>query len=106
MKARFSSMVPNASSVAARRMYGDFGAPLPLVVVVVVSDIDFLTKHPSVICRKISGIGLDWPGGLVNRATDHRQNVGFGWYCLPLFTQVRLPGALATVGKAEYSAPC
>src|ERR1035441_171295 len=40
MKARFSSMVPNASSVAARRMYGDFGAPLPLVVVVVVSDID------------------------------------------------------------------
>src|ERR1035437_9804886 len=51
MKARFSSMVPNASSVAARRIYGDFGAPLPLVVVVVVSDIDFLSKHPSVICR-------------------------------------------------------
>src|ERR1017187_5594791 len=64
MKARFSSMVPNASSVAARRMYGDFGAPLPLVVVVVVSDMDFLTKHPSVICRKISGVGWIGRGGL------------------------------------------
>src|ERR1035438_1796488 len=64
MKARFSSMVPNASSVAARRMYGDFGAPLPLVVVVVVvSDIDSLTKHPSVICRKISGVGWIGRGG-------------------------------------------
>src|ERR1035437_3863137 len=59
MDARFSSMVPNASSVAARRIYGDFGAPLPLVVVVV-SDIDSLTKHPSVICRKITGVG--WIG--------------------------------------------
>src|SRR5664280_293341 len=63
MKARFSSMVPNASSVAARRMYGDFGAPLPLVVVVVVSDMDFLTKHHSVICRKISGGGWIGRGG-------------------------------------------
>src|ERR1017187_2660029 len=63
MKARFSSMVPNASSVAARRMYGDFGAPLPLVVVVVVSDVDFLTKHPSVICRKITGVGWIGRGG-------------------------------------------
>src|ERR1039457_1248707 len=62
MKARFSSMVPNASSVAARRRYGDFGAPLPLVVVVV-SDIDSLTKHPSVICRKISGVGWIGRGG-------------------------------------------
>src|ERR1017187_559759 len=61
MKARFSLMVPNASSVAARRMYGDFGAPLPLVVVV--SDMDFLTKHPSVICRKISGVGWIGRGG-------------------------------------------
>src|ERR1035441_9722790 len=63
MNARFSSMVPNASSVAARRMYGDFGAPLPLVVVVVVSDMDFLTKHPSVICRKITGVGWIGRGG-------------------------------------------
>src|ERR1017187_5452094 len=63
MEAKFSSMVPNASSVAARRMYGDFGAPWPLVVVVVVSDIDFLTKHPSVICRKISGVGWIGRGG-------------------------------------------
>src|ERR1017187_10412254 len=63
MKARFYSMVPNASSVAARRMYGDFGAPLPLVVVVVVSDMDFLTKHPSVICRKITGVGWIGRGG-------------------------------------------
>src|SRR5450756_1877786 len=63
MKARFSSMVPNASSEAARRMYGDFGAPLPLLVVVVVSDIDSLTKHPSVICRKISGVGWIGRGG-------------------------------------------
>src|ERR1039457_1001655 len=63
MNARFSSMVPNASSVAARRMYGDFGAPLPLVVVVVVSDMDFLTRHPSVICRKISGVGWIGRGG-------------------------------------------
>src|ERR1035437_6499031 len=63
MKARFSSMVPNASSVAARRMYGDFGAPLPLVVVVVVSDIDSLTRHPSVICRRISGVGCIGRGG-------------------------------------------
>src|ERR1019366_4596299 len=62
MNARFSSMVPNASSVAARRVYGDFGAPLPLVVVVV-SDIDSLTKHPSVICRKISGAGWIGRGG-------------------------------------------
>src|ERR1035441_996705 len=62
MKARFSSMVPNASSVAARRMYGDFGAPLPLVVVVV-SDIDSLTRHLSVICRKISGVGWIGRGG-------------------------------------------
>src|ERR1039457_5051991 len=60
MKARFSSMVPNASSVAARRMYGDFGAPLPLVVVVVVSDIYSITKHPSVIYWEISGVG--WIG--------------------------------------------
>src|ERR1035441_3124648 len=59
MNARFSSMVPNASSVAARRMYGDFGAPLPLVVVVV-SDIDSLTKYSLVICRKTSGVG--WIG--------------------------------------------
>src|ERR1035437_8217185 len=63
MKARFSSMVPNASSVAARRMYGDFGAPLPLVVVVVVSDIDSLTKCSLVICRKISGVGWIGRGG-------------------------------------------
>src|SRR5450759_1668899 len=63
MKARFSSRVPNASSVAARRIYGDFGAPLPLVVVVVISDMDFLTKHPSVICRKISGVGWIGRGG-------------------------------------------
>src|ERR1035441_9122912 len=63
MKARFSSMVPNASSVAARRIYGDFGAPLPLVVVVVVSDIDFLTKYSLVICRKISGVGWIGRGG-------------------------------------------
>src|ERR1017187_2189940 len=63
MKARFSSMAPNASSVAARRMYGDFGAPLPLVGVVVVSDMDFLTEHPSVICRKISGVGWIGRGG-------------------------------------------
>src|SRR5664279_6185558 len=63
MKARFSSMVRSASSMAARRMYGDFGAPWPLVVVVVVSDIDFLTKHPSVICRKISGVGWIGRGG-------------------------------------------
>src|ERR1019366_9338946 len=62
MNARFSSMVPNASSVAARRVYGDFGAPWPLVVVVA-SDIDSLTKHPSVICRKISGIGWIGRGG-------------------------------------------
>src|ERR1035438_6855882 len=62
MNARFSSMVLNASSVAARRMYGDFGVPLPLVVVVV-SDMDFLTKHPSVICRKISGVGWIGRGG-------------------------------------------
>src|ERR1019366_8346072 len=62
MNARFSSMVPNASSVAARRVYGDFGAPLPLVVVVV-SDIDSLTKHPSVICRKITGAGWIGRGG-------------------------------------------
>src|ERR1035441_8720486 len=62
MKARFSSMVPNASSVAARRIYGDFGAPLPLVVVVV-SDIDFLTKYSLVICRKISGVGWIGRGG-------------------------------------------
>src|ERR1035437_418365 len=63
MKARFSSMVRSASSVAARRMYGDFGAPLPLVVVVVVSDIDSLTRHPSVICRRISGVGCIGRGG-------------------------------------------
>src|ERR1019366_3660379 len=62
MNARFSSMVPNASSVAARRVYGDFGAPWPLVVVVA-SDIDSLTKHPSVICRKISGVGWIGRGG-------------------------------------------
>src|ERR1039458_4977734 len=62
MKAKFSSMVPNASSVAARRMYGDFGAPLPLVVVVV-SDIDFLSKYSLVICRKISGVGWIGRGG-------------------------------------------
>src|ERR1035438_5719529 len=49
MKARFTSMLPNASSVAARRMYGDFGAPWPLVVLVVVSDIDPFIKHPSVL---------------------------------------------------------
>src|ERR1035441_7167515 len=63
MKVRFSSMVPNASSVAARRMYGDFGAPLPLVVVVVVSDIDFLSKYSLVICRKIPGVGWIGRGG-------------------------------------------
>src|ERR1035437_758417 len=63
MKARFSSMVPNASSVAARRIYGDFGAPLPLVVVVVVSDIDSLTKDSLVICRKITGVGWIGRGG-------------------------------------------
>src|ERR1039458_909759 len=89
MKARFSSTVPNASSVAARRIYGDFGARLPLVVVVVVSDIDSLTKHPSVICRKISGVGWIGRGGkkdtpsvsrrsapFQERAPDHRYSVG------------------------------
>src|ERR1035441_11073755 len=61
MKARFSSTVPTASSVAARRMYGDFGAPLPLVVVVVVlSDIDSLTKHPSVM-KPPSSLACDVP---------------------------------------------
>src|SRR5450759_3222790 len=84
MKARFSSMVPNASSVAARRMYGDFGAPLPLVVVVVVSDMDSFTKHPSGICRRTSGAGWIGRGGrsrpsvarrstpFQERAPDHR----------------------------------
>src|ERR1035437_7839799 len=63
MKFRFSSMVQKASSVAARRMYGDFGAPVPLVVIVVVSDIDFLTKYSLVICRKIWGVGWIGRGG-------------------------------------------
>src|ERR1039457_2949593 len=62
MNARFSSMVPNASSVAARRMYGDFGAPLPLVVVVVVSDIDSLTKHSFCDLPEDYRCWLDWPG--------------------------------------------
>src|ERR1035437_5452280 len=63
MKFRFSSMVQKASSVAARRMYGDFGAPLPLVVVVVVSDIDSLAKHPCGICRDIAVMGGMGRGG-------------------------------------------
>src|SRR5664279_339994 len=63
MKFRFSSMVQKASSVAARRMYGDFGAPVPLVVIVVVSDIDFLTKYSWVIYRKIWGVGWIGRGG-------------------------------------------
>src|ERR1039458_7708274 len=96
MKARFSSMVPHASSVAARRMYGDFGAPLPLVVVVVVSDIDFLTKHPSVICRKISGVGWIGRGGrgrpFCYQALHSLSGVRPG---SPLFTQERSPGAPA-----------
>src|ERR1035441_2084143 len=62
MKARVSSMVPNASSVAARRMYGDFDAPLPLVVVVVVSDIDSLTNTSFCDLPEDFRCWLDWPG--------------------------------------------
>src|ERR1035437_3478628 len=95
MKARFSSMVPNASSVAARRMYGDFGAPLPLVVVVVVvvSDMDFLTKHPSVIRRKVSGVGWIGRGGR-SRPFGYQEihSLSGARPGSPLFTQERPPG--------------
>src|ERR1035437_4262083 len=62
MNARFSSMLPNDSAVAARRRYGDFGAPLPLVVVVVVSDIDSLTKYFVSDLAEDYRCWLDWPG--------------------------------------------
>src|SRR5450759_1279781 len=78
MKFRFSSMVQKASSVAARRMYGDFGAPVPLVVIVVVSDIDFLTKYSWVICRKIWGVG--WIGRAAElRASNPSRHNGQGF---------------------------
>src|ERR1039457_5294263 len=105
MNARFSSMVPNASSVAARRMYGDFSAPLPLVVVVVVSDIDSLTKHPSVICRKISGVG--WIGRGGRTAGEHTESEAVQVTLLHGFRSSHLHGsdgvvALVLVGMEIY----
>src|ERR1017187_2033161 len=95
MNARFSSMVPNASSVAARRRYGDFGAPLPLVVVVV-SDIDSLTKHPSVICRKISGVG--WIGRGDRTAGEHPESEAVQVTRLHGFLSGHLQGGDGVVG--------